>query len=505
MESDLPLPVPPDSSPVVTRVNVIHFADYHSHAVPYFSEHQSNQAGIARSIAYVKQQKQIDPNLIVLNGGDMFNVSTPAWSDKYHGDCTEWQWWNGLVTAMALGNHDVDYGWSAFSSCQQKVGYPVLSGNLADSSGKPLLSIGGVPYLVQQVGAIRIGLFALAGADFPALLKAGSIPSGATFVDPVVTARNIVRALREDEKVDAVIFFGHQGREADFAMAQQVPGIDLILGTHSHYKGDFQTISGTQTAFISPFQYLNYLSQVELAFTNGKLSSISGKLVHMGSELPEDPMVAANVAQMQKALESDPLYAPRFQVVGQAAVELDSTNIDRAESVLGNFVMDTLRVGAPANAAFSTASSFRGSLPPGPIRMEDYLTALPYSNKVLALTLTGADIQALLDLSASKRASDNFAVTAGLRYTIVGGKAQGVMIAKDLMARQSAFEPLDLNKSYIVMSTDFMAENMASIYRDLFSKRTLRVDTKQLINGTILDYIGKNSPVSAALDGRLPL
>src|SRR6185369_5144827 len=105
--------------------------------------------------------------------------------------------------------------------------------------------------------------------------------------------------------------------------------------------------------------------------------------------------------------EADPIYAPRFQVIGQSSVELDLSNTDRSESVLGNFVMDGVRTAATAHAAFSTASSFRASIPPGDIRMEDYLTALPYKNKVLALTVTGAEVQALLELSLTKRASDN--------------------------------------------------------------------------------------------------
>ena len=87
---------PPLTAPAnVTRVQVIHFSDYHAHAVPYFSEHESGVAGIARALAYVKQTKAADPNLLVLNGGDMFNTGTPAWSDKYGKDCTEWKWWNG--------------------------------------------------------------------------------------------------------------------------------------------------------------------------------------------------------------------------------------------------------------------------------------------------------------------------------------------------------------------------------------------------------------------------
>lgn len=492
-------PLPPN---IVTRVRLIHFSDYHSHAVPYFSGHQPGQAGMARALNYVKQQKAMDPNLLVLNGGDMWNSGTPAWSDKYYKDCTEWRWWNGFLTAMAFGNHDVDYGWDAFAHCQKESQYPVLSGNFVDASGNLLLTALGKPYLVQQIGGVRIGLFALAGPDFVRLLKPANLPAGASFTDPMLAARNIVRILREQEKVDAVIFFGHEDRETDFAMASQVPGIDLILGTHSHFKGDFQLIPGTQTYFISPFQYLNYLSQVELSFLDGKLTGVSGRLVQMSQELPEDAALRSEVARMQKELEADPQYKDRFQVIGQAAVELDFDNIDRGESVLGDFVMDTVRTGTPAHAGFSTASSFRASIPPGDIRMEDYLTALPYKNKILALSLLGAQVQELLDLSASKRASDNFAVTSGLKYTLHAGKASSIRIAKDPAARSPDYEELRPEKTYTIMASDFIA-NIATGYKEIFAKASSTQDTGLILNEVVIDYIRKQSPVSAKLEGRI--
>src|SRR3954449_5986688 len=89
-----------------TTVTLLAFSDYHSHAVPFYSEGAPNQAGIARTIAYMKAQKAADPSTLILDGGDMFNKGTPTWSDEY--TCVEWPWLNGLVDAMALGNHDFD-------------------------------------------------------------------------------------------------------------------------------------------------------------------------------------------------------------------------------------------------------------------------------------------------------------------------------------------------------------------------------------------------------------
>jgi 5'-nucleotidase len=497
-------PSPPPSDEV--RLTLLHFSDYHAHAVPFFSEHQANQGGIARAIGYIKKVKAQSPNVLVLSGGDMWNTGTPSWSDKYAGDCTEWVWLGEHLSAMAFGNHDVDYGWDVFSRCVQKAGFPVLSGNLIGADDKLLLGDRGKPYTVKQLGGVKVGVFALAGPDFKSLVKATNLPTGARFTDGMAAAQQIVRALRETERVDVVVFIGHQDRETDFAMARAVPGIDVILGSHSHYKGAMQLIEGTSTYFISPFQYLNYLSQVELTLRGNKVALVSGKLVRMEASQPEDPELAARVATLQKDLEADPVYKDRFQVIGAAAVELALDDIDRAESVLGNFAMDVLQKRAKAHLALSTASSFRASIPPGPIRLEDYLTALPYKNKILTVQLTGAQVQSLLDFAAEKRGSDNFGVTAGARYAIAGGRATEIALVKDPQGPTTSpplYEALQPAGTYTVATTDYLA-NIATGYKDQFAGAP-KTDTGDIVNDVVIDFIKKNSPVSARLEGRITI
>ncbi len=491
----------PDTAPqgAETVVTLLHFSDYHSHAVPFFSEHQRAQAGIARALAYLRREKAAGGHVLVFSGGDMMNGGVPAWSDRY--TCAEWGWLSGIVDVMALGNHDVDYGWDAFSACRAAVPYPILSGNLVDPDGRPLLSAGEKPYVVKTKGAVRIGIFALSGPDFGTLVKASHLPPGAHFADPVAAAAQIVKTLREVEKVSAVVFIGHQDWESDFAMARAVPGIDLILGTHSHYQREFMKIAGTATWFISPYQYLTYLSRVELRFQDGTLRGIAGRLVKLDQGLAADPSTAARVADLQAQLEQDPKYKDRFQVIGQAAVEISNDHIDTGESVLGNFAMDILRGAAHASVAISTASSFRAAIPPGPIRTEDFLNAIPYGNQILTFRLTGAQLARLLSYSLSKRATDNFAVTSGLRYVIRGDQATQVQVARG-GGEMEVYEPIHPAGLYSVMTTDYIA-NVAAGYKEVFREAARGTDTGLWVNDTILQFIRKKSPVSARIEGRI--
>src|SRR5688500_10215775 len=109
-----------------TRVTLLHISDYHSHALPFYTE-EGERGGIARAIGYLRAEKR--RGALVFSGGDTINKGAPAWSDKY--GCADWPFWNGIVDAMAFGNHDADYGWDAFENCRASVRYPILSANTA--------------------------------------------------------------------------------------------------------------------------------------------------------------------------------------------------------------------------------------------------------------------------------------------------------------------------------------------------------------------------------------
>src|SRR5439155_21191177 len=210
-----------------------------------------------------------------------------------------------------------DYGAEAFARCRAHISYPILSANTLDSQQQPLFQYDGKTYAVFAVGGMKIGVFALAGSDFERLVKPEWRPApGAVFADRAQAAGQVVRALRENEHANAVVLIGHASYEDDLALARAVPGIDVIFGTHSHRREELTRIAGTKTVIISPFQYLTYVSKVELNFTDGELRDVSGGLVRVGNDLPQDPEVARRVARMQADLEADPQSAPLFRPIG---------------------------------------------------------------------------------------------------------------------------------------------------------------------------------------------
>jgi 5'-nucleotidase/UDP-sugar diphosphatase len=480
-------------------ITLLHIADYHAHAVPFYSEGAAEVAGVARAIAYLETYAD-DPNVLILSGGDMLNEGSPAWSDKYQ--CAEWPWFNGLVEAMAFGNHDADYGAEVFAECQAQIDYPILGSNVLDGDGQPLFQYDGKTYEVFDVGGVKIGVFAAVGPDFEGLLKPETMPApGVTFADRVETAQEVVRILREEEQVDAVVVIGHALYEDDVALAQAVPGIDLIFGSHSHLKEELMPIPDTDTVIISPFQYLTYISKVEFTFSDGELSDVRGELVQMSPDLLQDPEIAQLVAQMQAELEADPDYAHLFQPIGEATVELSTDGQFTGEALLGDLVTDVVRDAAGVHLAIFTASGFRQPIPPGTILEQDLLTAMPYKNAVFVYDMTGAQIQELLNFSVSRSESDFFSQVSGVRFNIVDGKATNIQILDDPADPAAGYSPLAPAQTYQVATSNFQGL-YAGGYKDIFAPASY-TETGLDVWDEVRKFIQANSPVNVQLDGRI--
>jgi 5'-nucleotidase / UDP-sugar diphosphatase len=299
-----------------------------------------------------------------------------------------------------------------------------------------------------------------------------------------------------------VVLIGHALREDDIALAQAVPGIDIILGTHSHRKEDLFKIPNTNTWMVSPFQYATYVSKLQLQFSNGALSGVSGGLVRMGSDLLPEPRIVSMVDKMQADLEADPQYAALFQPIGSASVELSTAGQFTGEAVLGNFVMDIFRGAAQTNMALATASGFREPIPPGTITEEGFRTAMPYKNAVVVYTMTGAQIQQLLDYSVSRAGSDFFSQVAGVRFRIADEKATDIQILKDPANPAAGYGPLDPAAQYSVATSDFQGK-LAGGYKDIFAPASFRDAGIADIRDVVRAYIRSNSPITAQLDGRI--
>ena len=130
---------------------------------------------------------------------------------------------------MVYGNHEFDLGPEPLAKFIETAEFPVLSGNV-DVSGDNLLAPLAEDHLVLEVGGEKV---AILGATTPDTVEISSPGPTVSFGEPVAYLTGRVAAL-EAEGVDKIILLSHLGVADDIAVAEAVPGIDLIVGGHDH-------------------------------------------------------------------------------------------------------------------------------------------------------------------------------------------------------------------------------------------------------------------------------
>jgi len=259
---------------------------------------------------------------------------------------------------LTLGNHEFDLkprGLARIlSAATAKGGMPpiVFSNALfskesdRDDTLEAIFSQGIVkPYVVLQKDEMKIGIFGILGKDaaekspFAAPLKFG---------DPVETSREMVRVLREKEKVDMVICLSHSGlgegksEPEDKILAQKVQGIDLIVGGHSHTRLEKPLVINS-TLILQASAYGKCVGILDLFWEKGKVIQKSYRLVDIDSSIPGDADLQKKIDSFTATVDQDVLKSVNLssgKIIAHTAFDL---TIAEEESNLGNLIADSLR------------------------------------------------------------------------------------------------------------------------------------------------------------------
>jgi len=144
--------------------------------------------------------------------------------------------------AMTMGNREFHFLHGALEAKIRQARFPVLCANVrARKEGEASLPV--MPSVAFAVGGRRVVVFGLTVPMITARMRVAAV-SAFLFDDPVATAGRLVPELRPD--ADLLVALTHIGLREDERLARSVPGIDLIIGGHSHNKlPEPQMVEGT--------------------------------------------------------------------------------------------------------------------------------------------------------------------------------------------------------------------------------------------------------------------
>jgi 5'-nucleotidase/UDP-sugar diphosphatase len=144
--------------------------------------------------------------------------------------------------AVGIAERDLRYGASCVTAQAKRSRLPVVCANLIEKrSGKPLFD----PYVIKEIGGVKVGFFGLIGA------KVDLGPSRDSLVaeEPAVVARRTIAELRR-RSVDVVVLLGQLGTVESEALVTAVDGVDaLVVGAGTSVSAQGRLIKNTVACY----------------------------------------------------------------------------------------------------------------------------------------------------------------------------------------------------------------------------------------------------------------
>lgn len=451
----------PAAAQTVARIALLHLNDFHSRHEPIAATNAACQAGqacfggsarIATAINEAREDARAGgrPSLL-LEAGDAFLGTLFFTHHEGLAEAAVQRAWG--IQAFALGNHEFDKGPEVLARYIAAVNLPVLCANL-DATAEPALAGRLVPTVSFRNGAARVVVVGLVTPETPVISSPGP---NLRFTDPAeATARAVWEARREGPAT--VVLLSHLGLGADRRLAAEVPGVDVILGGHSHtLVAPPVTVDGPDRPVLiaQAGAHGRWLGRLDLDLgAEGRISASRQVMRELDAGIAEDPAVAQIVAQL-----AAPLEAVRRQVVGRLPAALTNQGCATGPCALGALVAEAMRRAAGAEIGWQNGGGLRAGLPAGEVTMGDLLSTLPFGNTVARVTLRGEALRAALEngLSRLPGPSGRFPQLAGLRYTADATRAPGErVIAMEVEEAPGDWRPLDPARAYRVATNNFL-------------------------------------------------
>ncbi len=428
-----------------TTITILHNNDGESNLLP-----GDEDPGIARFVARMKQLQADAPGdgVVTLTSGDNFLASKEfsaavANGVPYYDSIAL----SGLYDAMALGNHDFDFGPETAAEFVRGFdpAIPFLSAN-ADFSGEPALQA-----LVDEgrIAASTIietdgGPVGVIGAITPRLPNISS-PRNVSISADVAAAVNTEADVLTAAGVDMIILISHlQGLTQDRELVPQLNGVDVVIagGGDELLKNDGDTCLPDEDAAASYPLFIGEtpvvtgpggyrcIGQLDVTFdANGVVTGVNGS-AHGVGDIEPDADVQAGVV--------DPLTADLADlagtIVGTSEVALDGqrASVRTMSSNEGSLLADALLsagrqlapvFGAPVpNVAIQNGGGIRNDavIPAGDVSLADTFDIAPFPNFVVTMEVPRERFKELLEnaVSGLPDAEGRFAQVAGFTMNV---------------------------------------------------------------------------------------
>jgi 5'-nucleotidase len=317
---------------------------------------------------------------------------------------------------MTIGNHEFNFGPTTFDNMLGQVDFPLLgAANMDDDGSYGFINDNVDDYINLDVNGKKVTVFGLTNPRIYRYELPTNIP-GMTFYPALDTAETLVPGLLASEDPDLLVGLTHVGYQpyggeidSDELIAQNVAGIDVIIGGHSHttlnpavmVSDPTNNPNGTLVAHAR--RYAGYLGQVNVGFIGGDIVLREGFLIPT-SEATVDAELDAYLTPFIAEID-----AYNSTVIGQTMAEINGAAAYTEETNSANLQADAavwelgdkagVTVDLHLSGAMTDATVASGGPYPMDLTKGDMFDLMKYENSLVVLSMNGPEIKNVLERS----------------------------------------------------------------------------------------------------------
>ncbi|MCG7336475.1 5'-nucleotidase C-terminal domain-containing protein [Sporosarcina sp. ACRSM] len=470
------------TTPVLAAETPVAATGDFSLTVFHTNDTHANLTTTAERAALVKKLREEKPYNVLLDAGDVF--SGTLYFNEFQGQA-DLAIMNYLgYDAMTFGNHEFDLGGSseghkALADFVKGAKFPFVAANVDFSADtqfdglqtKDISSEAeeGKIYdgIIKEVNGEKIGIFGLTTEE----TKDISSPEKVTFTNYITEAKSAVDAF-EKAGVNKIIALTHIGFndsdkvDNDILLAQNVPGIDIIVGGHTHVKLEEPHVINKDTepvVIVQANEYNKFLGQLDVTFDEkGVIKDYSGVLHAVGGEDANKDEQAAELLEPYATKVKETMEKPTGATAHVFLSGLrDLGGVRAGETNLGNIITDGMLAKAkeidPATViAFQNGGGIRTSIPQGPITYGQAISVLPFGNSLALVELSGAELKSVFEHSVKDYPAESggFLHIAGMQLVFDGTAEAGNRVVSMTIDGTE----IEADKTYKVATNVFTAQ-----------------------------------------------
>jgi 2',3'-cyclic-nucleotide 2'-phosphodiesterase / 3'-nucleotidase len=453
---------PSSARPRRVHIVVLGTTDLHGNIYPVdYYTNKPDSRGLAKVATLIKRVRKETRNVVLVDSGDTIQGTPLAY---YHNKKNNkppdpmMLSMNSLnYDAMAVGNHEYNFGLKVLEKARSEAQFPWLSANTYDKgSGKTHYK----PFIVKVIDGVRVGIL---GLTTPGVPTWENLPNyeGLEFHEPLVEAKKWVPILRGKERADVVVIAMHMGIEEDLrtgeinpgqvqnenqavTIAQQVPGVDVIFMGHTHRDVPSLIVNGVLLTQAN--HWGRHLARADLYMQN-----YAGKwrvYARAARTIPVDEKVEADTEIVKLAEPYDrETQAWLSRPIGESAAELRAAEARFKDTAIMDLIQRVQLEAGKADVSMAASFNPQARIAKGQVTVRDIAGLYVYENTLVVLEVTGQQLKDALEHSAKyfkqyqpgktleelideKIPAYNFDIAEGVSYEIHLRKPIGQRIEK---------------------------------------------------------------------------